>query len=68
VNLGHTNEAESQYFHCLKTGLIAFVRGAPPILAVEFSRRSIPAEVRPSFQEMEAALKGAKNSEIPVAA
>lgn len=66
VNMGHANEAESQYYHCLKTGLIAFVRGAPPILAVEFSRRSIPAEVRPTFQEMETSVR--TKSEVPVAA
>jgi chemotaxis protein MotA len=54
------NECESQYYNCLRTGLIAFVRGAAPILAVEFSRRSIPALVRPSFKEMEATCKGVK--------
>jgi chemotaxis protein MotA len=53
------NEAEAQYYNCLRTGLIAFIRGAAPILAVEFSRRSIPSSVRPSFKEMEAAVKGA---------
>ena len=56
----HSNEAESQYYHCLRTGMIAYVRGAAPILAVEFSRRSIPAEVRPSFKEMEDACRGEK--------
>ncbi len=54
------NEVRAQYFNCLRTGLIAFVRGAPAILAVEFSRRSIPAAVRPSFLEMEAFCKGLK--------
>lgn len=58
ANMSQSNEAESLYYHCLRTGLIAFVRGAAPILAVEFSRRSIPAEVRPSFKEMEAACRG----------
>ena len=59
-SMNHINEAEAQYYNCLRTGLIAFVRGAAPILAVEFSRRSIPSEVRPSFKEMEAACKGEK--------
>lgn len=53
-----SNDAESEYYHCLRTGLIAFFRGAAPILAVEFSRRSIPAAVRPSFKEMEESFKG----------
>ena len=60
VNMNHANEAEEQYYHCLRAGMIAFVRGAAPILAVEFSRRSIPAEVRPSFKEMEDACRGEK--------
>jgi chemotaxis protein MotA len=51
-------DADSQYYHCLRMGIIAFVRGAAPILAVEFARRSIPAEVRPTFKEMECACRG----------
>jgi chemotaxis protein MotA len=53
TNIGRVNEMESHYYHSLRTGLIAFVRGAAPILAVEFSRRTIPSAVRPSFKEME---------------
>lgn len=59
-SMTHANEAQSNYYHCLRTGMIAYVRGAAPILAVEFSRRSIPAEVRPSFKEMEDACRGEK--------
>ncbi|MBV8553610.1 MAG: flagellar motor stator protein MotA [Acidobacteriaceae bacterium] len=53
ASMARSNEAELDYYHSLRTGLIAFVRGAAPILAVEFSRRSIPAAVRPTFKEME---------------
>jgi chemotaxis protein MotA len=60
ANMTKINEAEAQYYNCLRTGLIAFIRGAAPILAVEFARRSIPSVVRPSFKEMETACKGAK--------
>jgi len=60
ANMTLINAAESQYYSCLRTGLIAFVRGAAPIIAVEFSRRSIPSSVRPTFQDMEAACKGSK--------
>jgi chemotaxis protein MotA len=59
ANMTKGNDADSQYYHCLRTGIIAFVRGAAPILSVEFARRTIPAEVRPSFKEMEAACRGA---------
>ncbi len=66
ANMTRANDAATQYYHCLRTGLIAFVRGAAPILAIEFARRSIPYESRPSFKEMEAAIKGSK--EAPAAA
>jgi chemotaxis protein MotA len=57
-NLAKLNEGESQYYNFLRQGSIAFIRGAAPILAVEFARRSIPSHARPTFQEMEAACKG----------
>jgi len=61
------NDSEAQYYNCLRTGLIAFVRGAAPILAVEFARRSIPSAARPNFKEMEAACKGSKGGEAKAA-
>ncbi len=67
ANMTRSNDAASQYYHCLRTGLIAFVRGAAPILAIEFARRSIPHEVRPSFKEMETACKGG-GKQAPAAA
>ena len=45
--------AELAYFRFLKNGIIAFVKGHPPLLAIEIARRSIPYDVRPSFDEME---------------
>ena len=66
-NMNKANDAEAQYYNCLRTGLIAFIRGAAPILAVEFSRRSIPAAVRPSFKEMEEACRGSKAGEAKAA-
>jgi chemotaxis protein MotA len=47
------NEAEHHYYNCLRTALIAFAKGVAPILAVEFARRSIPADYRPTFKQME---------------
>ncbi len=60
ASITKSNDAESQYYHSLRQGLIAFFRGSAPILAVEFSRRSIPADVRPSFKEMEESFRGEK--------
>ncbi len=58
ANMSKQNEAESQYYYFLRVGLLAFIKGSAPILAVEFARRSIPADMRPSFHEMEKNCKG----------
>jgi chemotaxis protein MotA len=51
------NESEHQYYHFLRVAMITFVRLVSPITAVEFARRTIPGDVRPSFQDMEKACK-----------
>jgi chemotaxis protein MotA len=51
------NDAEHQYYYFLRVAMITFVRLVSPITAVEFARRTIPGDVRPSFQEMEKACK-----------
>jgi chemotaxis protein MotA len=58
ANLSKINDAEGDYLRCLRQGVIAFVKGSAPILAVEFARRSIPGDLRPSFKEMETACRG----------
>jgi chemotaxis protein MotA len=57
-SMAHANSSEREYYNFLRIGLISFIRGAAPILAVEFARRSIPAHERPTFKEMEKACKG----------
>ena len=52
-NMTKLNDAEAQFYHCLRVAVNAFIRGSAPILAIEFARRTIPADLRPSFQEME---------------
>lgn len=51
-------DSEHQFYQFLRTGIITFVKGNPPLVAVEFARRSIPSHIRPSFKETEAACKG----------
>lgn len=58
-NLTKLNEAESDYLRCLRQGVIAFAKGSAPVLAVEFARRSIPGDLRPSFKDLEATIRGA---------
>jgi chemotaxis protein MotA len=46
--------AEHDYLRCIRTALLSFARGDAPLTCVEFARRSIPPEERPSFAEVEA--------------
>jgi chemotaxis protein MotA len=57
-NMSKIGEAHGQYMQFLRLGVLAFVKGTAPSLAVEFARRGIPLHVRPSFKETEAAIKG----------
>ena len=58
--LEHVVSDEGHYTKCLKTGLLAVYKGFPPAIAVEFARRVLPHEVRPTFDETEQYCKGTK--------
>jgi chemotaxis protein MotA len=58
AHLQHMIDAEGQYYQVLRAGLMAFAKGMAPMIAVEFARRAIPHDMRPSFKEMESACKG----------
>jgi chemotaxis protein MotA len=58
--LEHVVSDEGHYTRCLKTGLLSVYKGFPPAIAVEFARRVLPHEVRPSFEETEQYCKGTK--------
>lgn len=45
--------AEERYLGCIRTALLSFARGDPPITSVEFARRNIEPSERPSFEELE---------------
>jgi chemotaxis protein MotA len=64
-NMTKMNDAELDYLRCLRQGVIGFVKGSAPVLAVEFARRSIPGEHRPSFKELEAACRGGSATAPP---
>jgi chemotaxis protein MotA len=59
-------ETETQFLQVLRIAIVAFARGASPILAVEYARRSIPTELRPSFVDMETTLR--RDAKIPAVA
>ncbi|MGB8275160.1 MAG: flagellar motor stator protein MotA [Alphaproteobacteria bacterium] len=49
--------AETKYFQCIKAGLLAYVQGYAPAVAVEFARKALTSNVRPSFYEVEEAVQ-----------
>lgn len=55
-------EAEGRYLQCIKAALVALQRGAPPIVCIEYARRSIMPEERPSFAEIDKATKEIKKA------
>lgn len=50
-------EAEGRYLQVIRAALVALQRGAPPIVCIEYARRSIMPEERPSFSEVDQAVK-----------
>jgi chemotaxis protein MotA len=56
------NRADTRYLMCIKAGLLAAARGANPAVAIEFARRSLFSDERPSAQEIEVAVKAQKES------
>jgi chemotaxis protein MotA len=49
-----------RYLRCIKEGLIASLRGAAPIVAIEFARKAIFAADRPSSEDTDRACKEVK--------
>ena len=54
--LGAYFDAEAKYCACLSAGLLGFMQGHPPAVAVEFARKTLFSHERPSFTEVEEAV------------
>ncbi len=48
-------EADSKYLECIKTGLLAHMQGYAPQVSIEFARKTLLSNVRPTFAEVEEA-------------
>jgi chemotaxis protein MotA len=57
AKMGKAAEEEHHFYHAVRVALISFLKGNAPPLALEFARRAIPGQVRPSFQELEKAYR-----------
>lgn len=59
--ISHGIEGKARFLGTLKTCIIAYAKGNPPIIAVEIARRTIYSDSRPSFAELESYIR-AKNA------
>jgi chemotaxis protein MotA len=53
--LANIIDADGRFYTCIKAGILAHVAGQPPAIAVEFARKTLGTDVRPSFYELEQA-------------
>ena len=63
TTLKATYDAEGKYYQCLKAGMLAYLGGHAPAICVEFARKALLSDVRPTFYEVEEAV-----SSLPAAA
>jgi chemotaxis protein MotA len=68
ASLEHRVAAEMGIEQSIKAGLLAVHKGLAPAIAVEFARRVIPEEVRPTFEETEAMCRSARSDSQAAAA
>jgi chemotaxis protein MotA len=60
TNIELQEVANARYLRCIKEGVVASLRGTAPIVVVEFARRAIFADERPSAEETDAACRAVK--------
>lgn len=53
---------DSRYLKVIKSSLVALQKGSPPLVCVEYARRSIYPVDRPSFDEMDTATRETKKA------
>jgi len=49
-------DSDGYYHTCIKAALLAHMQGYAPQVSVEFARKLLPDELKPSFQELEEAI------------
>ncbi|HYM30167.1 MAG TPA: flagellar motor stator protein MotA [Candidatus Cybelea sp.] len=54
-SIKNTYEAEQKFLQCIRAGLLAHLQGYAPAVSVEFARKALLSDVRPTFYEVEEA-------------
>jgi chemotaxis protein MotA len=57
-SIEHSIENKIQFLSTIKSCIVAYAKGNPPIIAVEIARRTIFSDVRPTFSELENFVRG----------
>ncbi len=68
ARMGKLSEEEHAFLLVMRVVMVAFLKGVPPIMAVEIGRRVVPGHVRPSFKEVEQACRGGGSAAAAAAA
>ena len=58
--MDHVAREQTNILKTVKAGLVSFAGGAPPQVALEFARKTIPSDMRPTSEELENLMKDAK--------
>ncbi|HYD31551.1 MAG TPA: flagellar motor stator protein MotA [Azospirillaceae bacterium] len=48
-------DADAKYFQCIKAGIVAHLHGYAPAISVEYARKALLSDLRPTFYEVEEA-------------
>ena len=59
TNLEAQAAASGRFLRCIKNGLVAFARGAPPLVAVEVARHVVFSDDRPDAEQLAEACRAA---------
>lgn len=58
--LKNSLESETKYYLSIKAGILAHLQGYAPAVSIEFARKALMSEVRPTFEEVEEATQNLK--------
>ena len=52
-SIAASDAEDAHYLGCIKAGLIAYIQGYAPQVSIEFARKTMASNIRPSFAEVE---------------
>ena len=62
TKMEHNVREQTAILKCIQAGLVSFAGGAPPQVALEFARKTIPSACRPTSEQLEQIIQDAKKS------